>query len=106
MARGSRRGRAPVEEEEIQEPSGEADGGDMLMTGLLIVAFGFIFLGIILTSWTLHKNFDSPFLGMVKKAPEEMVEEKAIADFEEETGKTVPRDEGGAEEGAEEPAEE
>ncbi len=38
-----------------------------LLTALLIVAFSFIFVGILLTWHHMHKHYDTPFLGMVKK---------------------------------------
>ena len=81
----SRRGRAPQPEEEYDEPMddmGEAPGGESMMTALLIVAFGFIFLGIVLAWWTLHKNFDTPFLGVMQKSSAKKVKiqaEKAFA---------------------------
>ncbi|MHC4780125.1 MAG: hypothetical protein ACYTFG_16260, partial [Planctomycetota bacterium] len=84
MAKGSsRRGRAQAPEEDYDDPIDEAEGqqGEGIMTALLIVSFGFIFLGIVLAWWTLHKNFDTPFLGVVQKAPNETVEAAAKTDF-------------------------
>ena len=64
--------------------------GDSVMTALLIVAFGFIFLGIILASYTLHKNFDSPFLGVMQKNADATVEAQAERDFAEKYGEAAP----------------
>jgi hypothetical protein len=112
MAKSSRRGRAPQVEEEYEEELEEGGGsGDQLMTALLIVAFGFIFTGILVTWYTLHKNFDTPFLGVIQKDPGEMVKAKAKKDFLEEIGEAVADEDEGdyAEEedtSEEEPAEE
>ncbi|MHC4599411.1 MAG: hypothetical protein ACYS47_10435 [Planctomycetota bacterium] len=103
----SRRGRAPQPEEDYDEPMddmGEAAGGESMMTALLIVAFGFIFLGIILAWWTLHKNFDTPFMGVMQKSANKKVKVQAEKDFAKAKGLEVAaadEDEGEYDEGDE-----
>jgi hypothetical protein len=114
MAKSSRRGRAPQVEEEYDDVVEEtADSGDKLMTALLVIAFGFIFVGIVLASYTLHQNFDTPFLGVMQKDPAETVAKQAEKDFNVEMGLEGSssedeewEDEGGGEEDVEEEPEE
>ncbi|MHC5038419.1 MAG: hypothetical protein ACYTHM_13990 [Planctomycetota bacterium] len=109
MAKASRRRPQPAPvEEDMDEPMEDMKVGDTLMTALLIVSFAFIFVGIILGWWTLHQNFDTPFLGMVQKAPNEMVKAQAEKDFRKAQGEKVEgeEEEEYEEDEEEEPAEE
>ena len=83
---GKRRGRGREEEpeddfldeeEDFGGPETKASEASQFLTALLIVAFAFIFLGILLTWHHLHKHYDTPFLMVVKKNPGEEVKDDA-----------------------------
>jgi len=96
MAKSSRRGRAPQVEEEYEDDLEEGGKpGETLMTALLIVAFSFIFTGMLFAWYTLHKNFDTPFLGVIEKDPGETVKAKAKKDFLKEIGEEGPAEDEG-----------
>jgi hypothetical protein len=113
-----KRGRERQEEPEddFDEPEDDIDPVDpktleasQLLTALLIVAFAFIFIGIILSCHHMYTNYDTPFLLVVKKGPGESVKDLVakdmggeVADDEEDDGEEDDGEEDDGEEDAEE----
>jgi hypothetical protein len=116
---GKKKGRPREEEPDYDDDIEDDIGGtadaraaeaQQLLTALLIVAFAFIFLGVLLTWHHLHKHYDTPFLLVMQKSPENEVKRVAARDF----GGVIPagdeeegdEEEGGEDEGGEEGGEE
>jgi hypothetical protein len=89
MAKASSRREKPAGEAESAAPTESAAGGDekvvidwageKFMTALLIVSFGFIFLGILFNYINMYKRFDTPIFGIFAKAEQDTIKAKVYA---------------------------
>lgn len=87
MAKASSRKDKPAGAPETESPAAEGGSdkvvidwaGEKFMTALLIVSFGFIFLGICLNYYNMYRRFDTPMFGILGKSESKMIKAKVYA---------------------------